>query len=231
MLTRVLEPEVMDSAQEADDYDAMDHAAVNRACVDDLLALGPDLHATIDLGTGTALIAIALCQRDASARVVAIDLADSMLALGARNVAAAGADVAARISLERRDAKATGLASASVSTVFSNSLVHHLPEPGAFFSEIARVLAPGGLAFVRDLRRPEDETSLATLVERYAAIPSELIGDARARAERQRGLFADSLRAALTVDEVDALARAAGITGARAASTSDRHFTWIWRRS
>ncbi len=37
MLPRVLEPEVMDTAQEAIDYDSMDHAAVNRLFVTDLL--------------------------------------------------------------------------------------------------------------------------------------------------------------------------------------------------
>ncbi len=38
MLPRTLEPEVMDTAEEAADYDAMDHAAVNRVFVDDFLA-------------------------------------------------------------------------------------------------------------------------------------------------------------------------------------------------
>jgi len=38
MIPRVLEPEVMDTPQEAADYDAMDHAEVNRVFVDDLLA-------------------------------------------------------------------------------------------------------------------------------------------------------------------------------------------------
>ena len=37
-LARVLEPEVMDSTDEARDYDAMDHGEVNRRFVDDLLA-------------------------------------------------------------------------------------------------------------------------------------------------------------------------------------------------
>lgn len=228
MLTRVLEPEVMDTAVEAADYDAMDHAAVNRACVEDLLALGPDLSATLDVGTGTGLIAIALCERDPRARVRGIDLATEMLALGARNVAAAG--LGDRVVLERRDAKATGLAAGSVTTVFSNSLVHHLPAPRDLFVEIARLLAPGGIAFVRDLARPSDDAALARLVETYAAVPADAVGEARARAERQRGLFADSLHAALTVDEVDALARSAGIAAAPATMTSDRHFTWIWRR-
>ncbi len=39
MLDRVLEPEVMDTVEEAVDYDAMDHAEVNRRFVDDLLAV------------------------------------------------------------------------------------------------------------------------------------------------------------------------------------------------
>ncbi len=35
MLERVLEPEAMDSPEEARDYDAMDHSAVNRVFVAD----------------------------------------------------------------------------------------------------------------------------------------------------------------------------------------------------
>ena len=38
MLSRILETEVMDTPAEALDYDAMDHSAVNRVFVDDLLA-------------------------------------------------------------------------------------------------------------------------------------------------------------------------------------------------
>ena len=38
MLTRVLEPEVMDTIAEAEDYNAMDHSHVNRLFVDDFLA-------------------------------------------------------------------------------------------------------------------------------------------------------------------------------------------------
>ena len=41
MLARVLEPEVMDTEEEAADYDAMDHAVVNDAfCTDFLAAVG-----------------------------------------------------------------------------------------------------------------------------------------------------------------------------------------------
>src|SRR5690242_17704621 len=96
-LVRVLEPEVMDSPQEAADYDAMDHAAVNAAFACDFLAaataagldlVGPQAE-VLDLGTGTAQIPIEIGRRHAAVRVVAVDLAENMLALGRRNVAAA----------------------------------------------------------------------------------------------------------------------------------------------
>ncbi len=38
MLSRVLEPEVMDTPEQASAYDAMDHSEVNRRFVDDVLA-------------------------------------------------------------------------------------------------------------------------------------------------------------------------------------------------
>src|SRR5947207_183966 len=81
-LVRVLEPEVMDTPEEARDYDAMDHSAVNRLFVDDLLAAGvvpataddQPVAEILDLGTGTALIPIELCRRCADCRVMAVDL-------------------------------------------------------------------------------------------------------------------------------------------------------------
>ena len=56
MLQRILEPEVMDSAEEARDYDAMDHAAVNRtfALYRELQAAAAPLgvpRLTLDTGT------------------------------------------------------------------------------------------------------------------------------------------------------------------------------------
>ena len=78
-LVRVLEPEVMDTPEEAHEDDAMDHASVNAAFCDDLLALSPDLSRTLDVGTETALISIEVCRRSAPARVVAVDLAASRL--------------------------------------------------------------------------------------------------------------------------------------------------------
>src|SRR5260370_6484555 len=90
MLARILEPEVMDTTEEAHDYDAMDHSAVNRVFVADFLAVWDGRNPVLDVGTGTALIPIELCKTHPSAMVVAIDLAEQMLAVARDNVSEAG---------------------------------------------------------------------------------------------------------------------------------------------
>src|SRR5579871_5475245 len=70
MLPRVLEPEVMDSLEEARDYDAMDHAQVNRVFVADLLSFWQASGTILDVGTGTAQIPLELCARHSTVQVV-----------------------------------------------------------------------------------------------------------------------------------------------------------------
>ena len=93
MLPRVLEPEVMDSPAEARDYDAMDHAGVNRLFAADFLAAwGAGPGAVLDVGTGTAQIPVELCRQAVRLRVTGVDLAEHMLRLGRDNVSRAGLD-------------------------------------------------------------------------------------------------------------------------------------------
>jgi ubiquinone/menaquinone biosynthesis C-methylase UbiE len=220
LLARVLEPEVMDSAAEARDYDAMDHAEVNRRFVADFLAasrsLGlPEDAVVLDLGTGTAQIPIELCAQNPRARVVAIDLAPSMLQLGRANVARRG--FADRILLELVDAKRLPYAVGQFVAVMSNSIIHHIPHPRDALAEALRVLrAPGGLIFIRDLARPHDDAQVRHLVEAYAAAANE----------HQRQLFEASLRAALSLEEIRALVVELNFKPATVQATSDRHWTW-----
>src|SRR5262249_9762254 len=163
MLPRVLEPEVMDTPEEARDYDAMDHSAVNRAFAADFLALWDGRNPVLDAGTGTAQIPVVLCQTNATIEVVAVDAAENMLALARENVSRAGLD--GRIRLEWCDAKFLTHDDGTFGAVVSNSIVHHVPEPLTVLAEMVRVLAPGGWLFVRDLLRPADEAALQQIVE------------------------------------------------------------------
>jgi ubiquinone/menaquinone biosynthesis C-methylase UbiE len=217
MLPRILEPEVMDSESEALDYDAMDHSGVNRVFVEDFLSLWDGRSPILDVGTGTAQIPIELCRHSANASVTAIDLAEHMLRVGRENVRRAG--LGERITLECVDAKAMPYPSRSFSAVISNSIIHHIPEPGRVFAEMKRVIGPGGLLFVRDLLRPADDASVDRLVDLYAAGANE----------HQRQMFGDSLRAALTLDEIRSLVQPLGFDPGSVQQTTDRHWTWTAR--
>ncbi len=215
MLPRVLEPEVMDTPDEAHDYDAMDHSAVNRAFVADLLAFLPRPAGTVlDLGTGTAQIPIELCRTADGFEVLAVDAAEHMLRLAAGNIERAG--LGNRIRVERANARQLPHPDGSFPVVMSNSIVHHVPDPFEVISEMVRVCADGGALFVRDLIRPDDEPTLAGLVNTYAAGAND----------HQRAMFADSLRAALTLAEVQSLVVQLGFPPASARQTTDRHWTW-----
>lgn len=219
MISRKLEPEVMDTVAEAIDYDTMDHSAVNRVFVDDFLQAAAHLgrrrngSRVLDLGTGTARIPIELCRRSPDWVVTAIDLAGEMLKVAARNVRAA--ELSERIRLERVDAKSLDFADAQFEAAMSNSILHHIPEPLLALREMVRVLQPGGLLFVRDLLRPDSLAELEQLVELYA-------GDENAH---QRQMFHDSLHAALTVAEVRDLLSECDLSPESVRQTSDRHWT------
>jgi ubiquinone/menaquinone biosynthesis C-methylase UbiE len=214
MLDRVLETEVMDSAEEARDYDTMDHRLVNEHFVADLVAFWPPTGNVLDLGTGTAQIPIELCRKAGAVHVVAVDAARHMLELGRDNVRRAG--LAERIRLELCDAKRLPFADGTFDAVVSNSIVHHIPEPAAVLREMVRVVKPRGALFVRDLARPPDEATLQRLVAQYA-------GDAN---DHQRQMFADSLHAALTLEEIADRVAALGFPRSGPRLTSDRHWTW-----
>jgi ubiquinone/menaquinone biosynthesis C-methylase UbiE len=222
MLPRVLEPEAMDTPDEAADYDAMDHRAVNARFVADFLAVhGPCRGgAILDVGTGTAQIPIALCQADPEARVHAIDLAGSMLIRADANIQRAG--LRDRIGLAIGDAKALSFNPPDLrfEAVISNSIVHHLADPAPALAMMSQRVMPGGTLFVRDLARPATEAELAHLVATYA-------GDESPAA---RALFEASLHAALDLQEIRDLVRALGLPDEGVAMTSDRHWTWVWRK-
>jgi ubiquinone/menaquinone biosynthesis C-methylase UbiE len=218
MLPRILETEAMDTPAEAVDYDTMDHREVNRVFVADLLAAGPEPGPILDLGTGTVQIPIELCRQAPEARVVAVDLAYHMLQVGRQNVARAG--LADRIAVQQVDAKRLPYGDGALTNVVSNSIVHHIPEPREVLQEAWRVLAPGGLIFLRDLFRPTDEQTIRRLVSTYAPGANE----------HQQQMFADSFRASLTVEEMQQLVAELGSGPDTVRANSDRHWTWVARK-
>jgi ubiquinone/menaquinone biosynthesis C-methylase UbiE len=209
---RVLEPEVMDTPEEADGYDAMDHAGPNRAFVERLVELGARGR-MLDVGTGPGHIPLLVCERVPDARVVAIDLARHMLAHAERHRAAS--PHGARVELRLADAKRLDFEDASFDAVFSNTILHHIPDPRPFLAEARRVLRPGGVLLIRDLYRPETPERALELAALHAA----------GATPEQRELLRASLCAALTPAELRAVADRAGLGDAQIVIDSDRHMS------
>ena len=218
-LKRVLETEYMDTAEEATDYDSMDHSEVNRRFVEDLLQVGDVGTDILDLGTGTAQIPIELCRQNGDVRVMATDMAVHMLDLARYNLEAEG--LIQRIELMQVDAKGLEMDDELFDTVMSNSIIHHIPEPSYCLNEAVRVTKTGGLLFFRDLMRPESDEQVRSLVQMYA-------GDEN---DHQKQMFDDSLRAALSLDEIRELVAGLGFDRETVQANSDRHWTWAARKT
>ena len=130
-IERILEPEVMDTPEEARDYNAMDHSTVNKVFVDDfLLSATPDAIETdiLDLGTGTALIPVELCERDDECRVMAVDASIEMLEIARFNIDKSG--MLQRIDLQKSRRQGIRLLQRDVSR--SHLKQHHSSHPGTW---------------------------------------------------------------------------------------------------
>jgi ubiquinone/menaquinone biosynthesis C-methylase UbiE len=223
MIARVLEPEAMETAEEVRQYDAMDHSEVNNRFVADFLrAHGPCRGGEIlDVGTGTARIPIALAAADRRGRMLALDLSQAMLAQAAVNIAAAG--MTSRIRTHHGDAKSLEgtFGIGMFEGVISNTIIHHIPDPEPVLAIMARLVAAGGTLMVRDLARPAAAADVALLVNTYAS----------AETEQARTLFEASLNAALTLEEIRNVIAGLGLSPDDVMMTSDRHWTWTWRKA
>lgn len=221
-LQRVLEPEVMDTPDEARDYNRMDHSQVNQDFVSDLLDAGLSGGDILDLGTGTALIPIELHRRldenDAEFRIMAVDLAAHMLDVAKLNINAY--ECHDKIELAQIDAKSLAYPDGMFDAVISNSIIHHIPEPVSCLREAVRVSRPGGLLFFRDLLRPATDEQVRDLVATYA-------GDENQHSQK---MFDDSLRAALSLAEMADLIESVGLDSSGLKQTTDRHWTWVARK-
>ncbi len=213
-MQRVLEPEYMDTVDEAQSYAAMDHSIVNGLVVDRFLQLGGGAcRKVLDLGTGPGDIPFLLARRSSIPSILGVDAAETMLALARPKAKSLGLED--RVTFARADVKALPFADGSFDGVFSNTILHHIPEPVVFVREAARVLQKGGVLLIRDLYRPADLAECKRLVALHA-------GDAP---KDHQQLLLQSLCAALTLDEAVQVAKAAGIGHAKVAMNSDRHYS------
>jgi ubiquinone/menaquinone biosynthesis C-methylase UbiE len=212
-MPRQPEPELMDLPEEALAYAEADFHDVNQAFVDRLVQLaGPSAEAkAVDLGCGPAEIPILAARARPLWHITAVDASEAMLALAREAVQKAG--LSNRVTLHLADAKATGLGDAAFDIVFSNSILHHVEQPVAFWAELRRIAAPGAMVLLRDLARPRTPKAARDLVAHYAGSESRLLRDE----------FYRSLLSAYTPGEVREQLAATGLGQLTVEMVTDRH--------
>lgn len=210
-MKRTPEPELMDEATQAAAYAEADFDEPNAAFVARVLDLAVDAPLrVVDLGCGPGDITLALAQARPRWDVLGIDGAEAMLDYArpraSGNVRFEGG------RLPDAPALAGPARTHGYDLVVSNSLLHHLPDPGVLWTTVKRIARPGARVLVADLFRPADAAAADALVAQYAAdAPPVLQRDFRA-----------SLHAAFEPDEVRAQLTEAGLSLA-VSVVSDRH--------
>jgi trans-aconitate 2-methyltransferase len=217
-MERICEPELMDEPLQAEAYAAADFSSGDRAVLERIEALpafrgsgdGEGL-SVVDLGCGPGNITFLVARRWPGARVLGIDGSAAMLAIAEQRRLAD--PVAHRQVRFQRLVLPSPQLAGPCSAVVSNSLLHHLHDPGVFWRAVKQLTGPGTSLYVRDLRRPATAADLEALVARHVgAAPAVLRRD-----------YAHSLRAAFSTAEVRAQLEAAGLGGLEVRELDDRY--------
>ena len=203
-MKRIPEPEVMDDVLEAESY-ASEAALAYLSRIDDtfverFLRIGLKDGLVLDLGSGPGVIPIKIALKCKGLEVLGVDLSEAMLQIASKNLQAAG--LGSRVRFARADAKRLDFPDCTFDAVISNSLLHHLQDPRVVLVEAARVLKPGGVVLIRDIRRP----------------PAFLLGlwvrvFGRYYSGKMLEAYARSLRAALSFGELKSLLRSVSFAG------------------
>jgi trans-aconitate 2-methyltransferase len=217
-MERICEPELMEDVTQAEAYAAADFTSGDRAVLARIEALlGPrgegkgDALSVVDLGCGPGNITFLLARRWPGARVLGVDGSAAMLAIAERRRLT---DPAAyrQVRFCRLVLPSPQLAG-PCSAVVSNSLLHHLHDPGVFWAAVKQLWGPDTSLYVRDLRRPASDAELEALVARYAGSAPEVL----------RRDYSHSLRAAFTCAEVMGQLKDAGLDALQVLEVDDRY--------
>lgn len=215
-MPRQPEPELMDLDHEAQAYADADFRDVNARFVERLLELVPPHQPmrALDVGCGPGDIPIDVAGRCPGWSITAVDAADAMLRIARQRAARARVQ---NLRFVRDDAKTLASLDDGFDVIFSNSLLHHLPDPSGFWRQLKRLSRPGTVVFLRDLARPASVHDADRIVLQYAGNESATLQEE----------FRRSLLSAFTIDEARVQLDAANLHELQVDMSSDRHFD-VW---
>ncbi len=213
-MQRIPEPELMTDQEQAIAYANADFEEPHNHFIELLKTeVGyqlPESGTALDLGCGAADISIRFAKAFPNYQIDGIDASVAMLEEGKKAINEAG--LSAQINLIEVYLQETTLADKHYDVIFSNSLLHHLHDPMVLWNAIKTAQGKPSV-FVMDLMRPETDSKVDSLTERYAEGEPEVL----------RRDFHNSLKAAFTPDEVIHQLIASELEGFSVSVVSDRH--------
>ena len=211
-MEREPESELMDQPDQADAYASADSDHLTQYFTGRLFELVTTRESlnVIDLGTGPASIPIAIALERPNWRITAVDGSAAMLAIARQRIDEA--NLADRVATHLADVKATALPAHSFDLILSSSVLHHIPEPAAFWEEVKRLARRDATLFLRDLRRPATVHEVNQLVYEHSREDAEVL-------QRE---FHNSLRSAFSIDEVNSQIVEAGLRSLVVEEVPDR---------
>lgn len=141
----------------------------------------------LDLGSGAGFDLLLASQKvGPGGQVIGVDMTDAMIEAARKNIALAGAE---NIEVRKGTIEDLPVEDGSVDWVISNCVINLSPEKDRVFSEIARVLKPGGRLSVSDIVAQD----LPEEIRRLASAYSACIGGAISETQYLSGLEAAGL--------------------------------------
>ncbi len=211
-MNRILEPELMEDEDQVIAYAQADFDLPHTDFIQRLTAFidNPEFSgAALDLGCGPGDISCRFAGVFPLSKVHAVDGSQAMLD---HAKSALPADFTQRINFITGYLPDVTLPQSGYEIIFSNSVLHHLPDPQALWQTVKRYAEPGARIIIMDLLRPATLEAAQKMVQDYAANEPEIL---------QRDFY-HSLLAAFSIEEISAQLAQAGLD-LHIEQISDRH--------
>lgn len=211
-MQRVLEPELMEDLGQVIAYAKADFEKPHNAFIKRIKSMvnQPTFYGkALDLGCGTGDISRRFAEAFPLCHIDAVDGSKPMIDYGLSTI---GITLGSRLNFIHGKLPETELPEQKYDIIFSNSLLHHLPDPKILWQVVKEHSKPGTHIAIMDLIRPGSKKMALTLVEIYAETEPKILQQD----------FYNSLLAAFTVAEIKDQLAEAGLS-LSVAKISDRH--------
>ena len=213
-MKRIVEPELMDTAEQAQAYAAADfesaHATYPLLFAKKFLRR-PKKALALDLGCGPCDVTIRFAKANPDYTFHAVDGSAAMLRLARRFVTKQS--LSRRIKLIEGFIPGAPIPKRSYDVILSSSFLHHLHDPQVLWQTVRDHAKPGTIVFVCDLRRLTTKAKAREFVRKYAGSDAKVLQQD----------FYNSLLAAFTPAEVRRQLKQAGLGGLKVEIISNRH--------